>query len=245
MDDDDDNDDTKNAFKEHHNTCDDINDEEEEEVFCTPNALVIAPTSSRDCGVTASLLFARCARECVCEDEDEDEEEDQEGEREHAFVENEDINENSARRESLRRKEKDSGVGKVFLPRRCSCAIETALESETFAAPSVYANESHDDDGFVDAKGAKKTKKFSSTRTWVPSEEYITTRAAKRVSIKYASTDEDVVKIMSRCTFCRLKSCRISSPCATFLRFPIDTVEAAWEKIESERRRTRECARRL
>ena len=47
MDDDDDDDDTKNAFKEYHNTCDDVNDEEEEEVFCAPNALVIAPTSSR------------------------------------------------------------------------------------------------------------------------------------------------------------------------------------------------------
>ena len=197
-DDDDDNDDTKNTFKEHHNTCDDVNDDEEEEVFCAPNALVIAPTSSRDCGVTASLLFARCARECVCEDEDEDEDQDQEGERENAFVENEDINENSARRESLRRKEKDSGAsGKVFLPRALFVCRRDALESETFAAPSVYANESHDDDGFVDAKGAKKTKNVLSTRTWVPSEEYITTRAAKRVSIKYASTDEDVVKIMS------------------------------------------------
>ena len=198
MDDDDDDDDTNNAFKEYHNTYDDVNDEEEEELFCAPNALVIAPTSSRDCGVTASLLFARCARECVCEDEDEEEEEeDQEGEREHAFVENEDINENSARRQRTRRKEKDFGIGKLFLPRALFVCHRDALESETFASPSVYANESNYDDGFVDAKGAKKTKKFSSTRTWVPSEEYITTRAAKRVSIKYASTDEDVVKIMS------------------------------------------------
>jgi hypothetical protein len=197
-----DDDDEKNAFKEHHNARDDdvmYGDEEEEEYISrAPNALVIAPTSSRDCGVTASLLFARCARECVCEDEDEEDDQDQEGERENAFVENEDINENSARRESLRRKEKDSGVsGKAFLPRALFVCRRDALESETFAAPSVYANESHDDDGFVDAKGAKKTKNFLSTRTWVPSEEYITTRAAKRVSIKYASTDEDVVKIMS------------------------------------------------
>ena len=205
MEDDDDDDesdyDAKNAFKEHHNARDDdvmCDEEEEEYISRAPNALVIAPTSSRDCGVTASLLFARCARECVCEDEDEEDDQDQEGERENAFVENEDINENSARRESLRRKEKDSGAsGKAFLPRALFVCRRDALESETFAAPSVYANESHDDDGFVDAKGAKKTKKFLSTRTWVPSEEYITTRAAKRVSIKYASTDEDVVKIMS------------------------------------------------
>ena len=68
-DDDDESDDAKNAFKEHHNTCgDDVYDAEEEEVSCAPNALVIAPTSSRDCGMTASFLFARCARECVCED---------------------------------------------------------------------------------------------------------------------------------------------------------------------------------
>ena len=123
MEDDDDDDESdynaKNAFEEHHNARDDdvmYGDEEEEEYISrAPNALVIAPTSSRDCGVTASLLFARCARECVCEDEDEEEEQDQEGERENAFVENEDINENSARRESLRRKEKDSGASGCLL----------------------------------------------------------------------------------------------------------------------------------
>ena len=49
-------------------------DDVEENNGIFPNALVVAPTSSKECGVTASLLFARCARECVLSNAREEEE---------------------------------------------------------------------------------------------------------------------------------------------------------------------------
>ena len=153
-------------------------DDVEENHGIFPNALVVAPTSSRDCGVTASLLFARCARECVLSNAREEEE----NATEKSNVSNNNNNNNSNNNglnengnaeydtnESDARRRKRDGI---FLPKALFVCHRDALESETFAAPSVAETSSL-------------------------SEEYIAARAAKRVSIKYASTDEDVVKIMS------------------------------------------------
>jgi len=153
-------------------------DDVEENHGIFPNALVVAPTSSRDCGVTASLLFARCARECVLSNAREEEE----NATEKSNVSNNNNNNNSnnnglnengnaeydANESDARRRKRDG----IFLPKALFVCHRDALESETFAAPSVAETSSL-------------------------SEEYIAARAAKRVSIKYASTDEDVVKIMS------------------------------------------------
>ena len=159
---------------------DDDEEEEEEELFAA-NALLIAPTSRKDCGVTASLLFARCVRECVLSSAEE----------EYAEMS---VNGNNEENETDSRRKKK---GELFLPKALFVCHRDALESKTFAAPSV---------ALADAKGTTTTtttttttlttKDSEKTSALLP-EEYITSRAAKRVSIKYASTDEDVVKIMS------------------------------------------------
>ena len=156
---------------------DDDDEEEEEELFAA-NALLIAPTSRKDCGVTASLLFARCVRECVLSSAEE----------EYAEMS---VNGNNEENETDSRRKKK---GELFLPKALFVCHRDALESKTFAAPSV---------ALADAKGTTTTttttlttKNSEKTSALLP-EEYITSRAAKRVSIKYASTDEDVVKIMS------------------------------------------------
>ena len=152
----------------------DEEEEEEEELFAA-NALLIAPTSRKDCGVTASLLFARCVRECVLSSAEE----------EYAEMS---VNGNNEENETDSRRKKK---GELFLPKALFVCHRDALESKTFAAPSV---------ALTDAKGTTttttSTKNSEKTSAILP-EEYITSRAAKRVSIKYASTDEDVVKIMS------------------------------------------------
>ena len=149
-------------------------DDDDEELFAA-NALLIAPTSRKDCGVTASLLFARCVRECVLSSAEE----------EYAEMS---MNENNEESETDSRRKKK---GELFLPKALFVCHRDALESKTFAAPSV---------ALTDAKGTttttSTTKNSEKTSALLP-EEYITSRAAKRVSIKYASTDEDVVKIMS------------------------------------------------
>ena len=148
-------------------------DDDDEELFAA-NALLIAPTSRKDCGVTASLLFARCVRECVLSSAEE----------EYAEMS---MNENNEENETDSRRKKK---GELFLPKALFVCHRDALESKTFAAPSV---------ALTDAKGTTtttSTKNSEKTSALLP-EEYITSRAAKRVSIKYASTDEDVVKIMS------------------------------------------------
>ena len=152
-----------------------FDDEDDDEELFAANALLIAPTSRKDCGVTASLLFARCVRECVLSSAEEE------------YAETS-MNENNEENETdSRRKEK----GELFLPKALFVCHREALESKTFAAPSV---------ALTDAKGTTttttSTKNSEKTSALLP-EEYITSRAAKRLSIKYASTDEDVVKIMS------------------------------------------------
>ena len=150
------------------------NEDDDEELFAA-NALLIAPTSRKDCGVTASLLFARCVRECVLSSAEE----------EYAEMS---VNGNNEENETDSRRKKK---GELFLPKALFVCHRDALESKTFAAPSV---------ALTDAKGTTttttSTKNSEKTSALLP-EEYITSRAAKRVSIKYASTDEDVVKIMS------------------------------------------------
>ena len=97
------------------------------------------------------------------------------------------MNENNEENETDSRRKKK---GELFLPKALFVCHRNALESKTFAAPSV---------ALTDAKGTTtttSTKNSEKTSALLP-EEYITSRAAKRVSIKYASTDEDVVKIMS------------------------------------------------
>ena len=157
---------------------DEEEEEEEEEELFAANALLIAPTSRKDCGVTASLLFARCVRECVLSSAEE----------EYAEMS---VNGNNEENETDSRRKKK---GELFLPKALFVCHRDALESKTFAAPSV---------ALADAKGTTTTttttlttKNSEKTSALLP-EEYITSRAAKRVSIKYASTDEDVVKIMS------------------------------------------------
>ena len=152
-----------------------FDDEDDDEELFAANALLIAPTSRKDCGVTASLLFARCVRECVLSSAEE----------EYAEMS---VNENNEESETDSRRKKK---GELFLPKALFVCHRDALESKTFAAPSV---------ALTDAKGTttttSTTKNSEKTSALLP-EEYITSRAAKRVSIKYASTDEDVVKIMS------------------------------------------------
>ena len=152
-----------------------FDDEDDDEELFAANALLIAPTSRKDCGVTASLLFARCVRECVLSSAEE----------EYAEMS---MNENNEENETDSRRKKK---GELFLPKALFVCHRDALESKTFAAPSV---------ALTDAKGTttttSTTKNSEKTSALLP-EEYITSRAAKRVSIKYASTDEDVVKIMS------------------------------------------------
>ena len=152
-----------------------FDDEDDDEELFAANALLIAPTSRKDCGVTASLLFARCVRECVLSSAEE----------EYAEMS---MNENNEESETDSRRKKK---GELFLPKALFVCHRDALESKTFAAPSV---------ALTDAKGTTttttSTKNSEKTSALLP-EEYITSRAAKRVSIKYASTDEDVVKIMS------------------------------------------------
>ena len=152
-----------------------FDDEDDDEELFAANALLIAPTSRKDCGVTASLLFARCVRECVLSSAEE----------EYAEMS---MNENNEENETDSRRKKK---GELFLPKALFVCHRDALESKTFAAPSV---------ALTDAKGTTttttSTKNSEKTSALLP-EEYITSRAAKRVSIKYASTDEDVVKIMS------------------------------------------------
>ena len=152
-----------------------FDDEDDDEELFAANALLIAPTSRKDCGVTASLLFARCVRECVLSSAEE----------EYAEMS---MNENNEENETDSRRKKK---GELFLPKALFVCHRDALESKTFAAPSV---------ALTDAKGTTTTttttKNSEKTSALLP-EEYITSRAAKRVSIKYASTDEDVVKIMS------------------------------------------------
>ena len=152
-----------------------FDDEDDDEELFAANALLIAPTSRKDCGVTASLLFARCVRECVLSNAEE----------EYAEMS---VNENNEENETDSRRKKK---GELFLPKALFVCHRDALESKTFAAPSV---------ALTDAKGTTTTttttKNSEKTSALLP-EEYITSRAAKRVSIKYASTDEDVVKIMS------------------------------------------------
>jgi len=155
-----------------------FDDEDDDEELFAANALLIAPTSRKDCGVTASLLFARCVRECVLSSAEE----------EYAEMS---MNENNEESETDSRRKKK---GELFLPKALFVCHRDALESKTFAAPSV---------ALADAKGTTTTttttlttKNSEKTSALLP-EEYITSRAAKRVSIKYASTDEDVVKIMS------------------------------------------------
>ena len=152
-----------------------FDDEDDDEELFAANALLIAPTSRKDCGVTASLLFARCVRECVLSSAEE----------EYAEMS---MNENNEENETDSRRKKK---GELFLPKALFVCHRDALESKTFAAPSV---------ALTDAKGTTTTtttKKNSEKTSALLPEEYITSRAAKRVSIKYASTDEDVVKIMS------------------------------------------------
>ncbi len=152
-----------------------FDDEDDDEELFAANALLIAPTSRKDCGVTASLLFARCVRECVLSSAEE----------EYAEMS---MNENNEESETDSRRKKK---GELFLPKALFVCHRDALESKTFAAPSV---------ALTDAKGTTTTttkKKNSEKTSALLPEEYITSRAAKRVSIKYASTDEDVVKIMS------------------------------------------------
>ena len=152
-----------------------FDDEDDDEELFAANALLIAPTSRKDCGVTASLLFARCMRECVLSSAEE----------EYAEMS---MNENNEENETDSRRKKKC---ELFLPKALFVCHRDALESKTFAAPSV---------ALTDAKGTTttttSTKNSEKTSALLP-EEYITSRAAKRVSIKYASTDEDVVKIMS------------------------------------------------
>ncbi len=155
-----------------------FDDEDDDEELFAANALLIAPTSRKDCGVTASLLFARCVRECVLSSAEE----------EYAEMS---VNGNNEENETDSRRKKK---GELFLPKALFVCHRDALESKTFAAPSV---------ALADAKGTTTTttttlttKNSEKTSALLP-EEYITSRAAKRVSIKYASTDEDVVKIMS------------------------------------------------
>ena len=152
-----------------------FDDEDDDEELFAANALLIAPTSRKDCGVTASLLFARCVRECVLSSAEE----------EYAEMS---MNGNNEENETDSRRKKK---GELFLPKALFVCHRDALESKTFAAPSV---------ALTDAKGTttttSTTKSSEKTSALLP-EEYITSRAAKRVSIKYASTDEDVVKIMS------------------------------------------------
>ena len=152
-----------------------FDDEDDDEELFAANALLIAPTSRKDCGVTASLLFVRCVRECVLSSAEE----------EYAEMS---MNENNEENETDSRRKKK---GELFLPKALFVCHRDALESKTFAAPSV---------ALTDAKGTTTTtttKKNSEKTSALLPEEYITSRAAKRVSIKYASTDEDVVKIMS------------------------------------------------
>ena len=152
-----------------------FDDEDDDEELFAANALLIAPTIRKDCGVTASLLFARCVRECVLSSAEE----------EYAEMS---MNENNEENETDSRRKKK---GELFLPKALFVCHRDALESKTFAAPSV---------ALTDAKGTTttttSTKNSEKTSALLP-EEYITSRAAKRVSIKYASTDEDVLKIMS------------------------------------------------
>jgi len=152
-----------------------FDDEDDDEELFAANALLIAPTSRKDCGVTASLLFARCVRECVLSSAEE----------EYAEMS---MNENNEENETDSRRKKK---GELFLPKALFVCHRHALESKTFAAPSI---------ALTDAKGTTttttSTKNSEKTSALLP-EEYITSRAAKRVSIKYASTDEDVLKIMS------------------------------------------------
>ena len=149
-----------------------FDDEDDDEELFAANALLIAPTSRKDCGVTASLLFARCVRECVLSSAEE----------EYAEMS---VNGNNEENETDSRRKKK---GELFLPKALFVCHRDALESKTFAAPSV---------ALADAKGTTLTTKNSEKTSALLPEEYITSRAAKRVSIKYASTDEDVVKIMS------------------------------------------------
>ena len=105
------------------------------------NALLIAPTSRKDCGVTASLLFARCVRECVLSSAEE----------EYAEMS---VNGNNEENETDSRRKKK---GELFLPKALFVCHRDALESKTFAAPSValadakrYDDDDDDDDDVDD-----------------------------------------------------------------------------------------------
>jgi hypothetical protein len=141
------------------------------EGFEEANALLISQTSREDDGVAASLLFARCLRECLdydCGDDDDDDDDD-------VDTNGEDVG------EAL------ETIADGFVPRALLVCHRDVMESESFMVPSLP----EDDDN------NHRNDHRNNRNSLYESEKYYTDIVAKRVSVKYATTDEDVIKIMS------------------------------------------------